>query len=401
VLDGLRFTVKDNIDVAGERSSFGNPTWARSHPPARHHAICVELLLAAGATCVGKAVADELTYSLEGENPFYGTPLNPKAPERIPGGSSSGSASSVACGLAELSLGTDSGGSVRVPASFCGVWGMRPSLHRISEAGVLPFMPSVSTVGLLAQTVELLHRGMRVLLSSPRASATVSSPGARPKLDGEEACAPASSSLLLLEDAFALAEPEIAAAAEHTLQRIASAHGLQLERVRFEALAGRSLPLSACNLMALREVQSAEFQTIYDAWIDEHRDALGPVLTKAYRNVEGFERRKLVEAFLWRERFWGALHRFMGPGRLLCFPTTPCIAPLMGSLDTLPAISDFYHRSMALSALAGVAGLPEISAPLLSVDGCPAGVSFVGGYRQDEWLLEVVEALTAAVAGEA
>ena len=133
-LDGLSFTVKDNIDIGRHKTSFGSPSWRKEHPAAIHNALCVDQLLGAGATCVGKVVADEFTYSLDGESQFFGTPLNAKAPERIPGGSSSGSASSVACGLADFSIGTDSAGSIRVPASFFGVWGMRPSLHRWSFA---------------------------------------------------------------------------------------------------------------------------------------------------------------------------------------------------------------------------------------------------------------------------
>ena len=126
-LAGLRFAVKDLIDVAGHRTGCGNPTWLATHPPATVHAVCVEQLLAAGAHCAGKTVTDEVAFSLLGQNHFYGTPLNPAAPDRVPGGSSSGSASAVACGLVDFALGTDTGGSVRVPASNCGVWGWRPT----------------------------------------------------------------------------------------------------------------------------------------------------------------------------------------------------------------------------------------------------------------------------------
>ena len=103
-LDGLAFTVKDNIAIAGRRASYGSPAWRDAHPPASCNAVCVDQVLCAGATCVGRVVADEFTYSLEGENPFFGTPLNPRAPDRVPGGSSSGSASSVACGLDRKSV---------------------------------------------------------------------------------------------------------------------------------------------------------------------------------------------------------------------------------------------------------------------------------------------------------
>src|SRR3954447_12332292 len=150
-LDGLTFAVKDIIDVAGHHTGCGNPTWRATHPPTTVSAVCVEQLLAAGARCEGKTITDEIAFSLLGENFFYGTPLNPKAPDRVPGGSSSGSASAVACGLVDFALGTDTGGSVRTPASNCGIIGIRPSHGIISVAGVMPLAPTLDTVGLFAR----------------------------------------------------------------------------------------------------------------------------------------------------------------------------------------------------------------------------------------------------------
>ena len=164
-LDGLRFAVKDTIDVAGFKTGCGNPTWRDSHPAAVVDAVCVEQLLCAGARCIGKTISDELALSLLGENYFYGTPLNPRAPERVPGGSSSGSASAVACGLVDFALGTDTGGSTRVPASNCGIWGFRPSHGFVSVAGVNPLAPSFDTVGVLAQSADVLAKVGLVLLA--------------------------------------------------------------------------------------------------------------------------------------------------------------------------------------------------------------------------------------------
>ena len=192
-LDGLTFAVKDLIDVAGAVTGGGTPDWARCQRPAGASAPVVARLLAAGATLVGKTVTDELAFSLEGENHHHGTPLNPRAPDRLPGGSSSGSAVAVAAGLADLALGTDTGGSVRVPASFCGVFGWRPTHGRLPLDGVVPFAPGFDTVGLLARDGALLQRAGAVLLGGvPVASST-------PRV-------------LLARDAFALAEPAAAVA---------------------------------------------------------------------------------------------------------------------------------------------------------------------------------------------
>src|SRR5437870_2254931 len=171
-LDGLRFAVKDLIDVAGHRTGCGNPTWLATHPPASVSAVCVEQLLAAGAQCEGKTVTDELAFSLLGENFHYGTPLNPAAPDRVPGGSSSGSASAVVCGLVDFAIGTDTGGSVRVPASNCGIWGWRPSHGLISVAGVMPFSPTLDTVGVFARSAELLQSVATELLAANTPAAT-------------------------------------------------------------------------------------------------------------------------------------------------------------------------------------------------------------------------------------
>src|SRR6478735_9844156 len=165
-LAGLTFAVKDLIDIAGHRTGCGNPTYRDTHPPASVSAVCVEQLLAAGAQCEGKTITDELAFSLLGENHFYGTPLNPAAPDRVTGGSSNGSASAVACGLVDFALGTDTGGSVRVPASNCGIWSWRPSHGLISVAGVMPFAPTLDTVGVFVRDVNVLQRVAAVLLAT-------------------------------------------------------------------------------------------------------------------------------------------------------------------------------------------------------------------------------------------
>src|SRR5687768_11931627 len=188
LLSGLRFAVKDLIDVAGHYTGCGNPTWLAMHPPAAVHAVCVEQLLAAGAQCAGKTVTDEVAFSLLGQNHFYGTPLNPAAPDRVPGGSSSGSASAVACGLVDFALGTDTGGSVRVPASNCGVWGWRPTHGVVSVAGVMPFSPSLDTLGVLAKDSDVLLRVAATLMGC--------------KLPSQEKAVPAK--LHVLTDAFVL-----------------------------------------------------------------------------------------------------------------------------------------------------------------------------------------------------
>jgi amidase len=375
VLDGLRFTVKDNIDLAGYRTSYGNPSWRDGHVTPVHNALCVDQLLAAGARCIGKVVADEFTYSLDGESFYFGTPRNAKAPDRVPGGSSSGSAASVAGGAANFSLCTDSGGSIRVPASLCGIWGMRPSLHRVSEAGVLPFQPSVSTVGVLADHFDVLDRAMRVLLNDD--TANISAP----------------KRIVVLQDALEIADTAVRDQAETALQRIADRNAITIEPVRFAQIVGEDIALSACNLGGLRDLQTAEFQSTVGNWIEACKPELGATFAMAYENVRTFNRVTALDNIANCARLFRLINAFFTGDTVVCFPTTPKIAPLKGSLNTLEAVVDFYDPTMTITAFSGVARLPEISSPLLTIEGCPVGLSFVAGHYQDEFLLNALKAL--------
>lgn len=368
-LDGLTFTVKDNIDIAGHKTSYGSPAWRDSHAAPTQNALCVDQLLAAGGRCNGKVVADEFTYSLDGENPFFGTPLNAKAPDRIPGGSSSGSAASVAGGVADFSLCTDSGGSIRVPASLCGVWGMRPSLHRISEAGVLPFMPSVSTVGVLAPRLDTLDKAIRVLLRS-----------------GKRTTAPLQR-IFVLSDAMEISDDTVRAETNVVLEQISRRTGIEPEPVSFAQIVGRDIPLSDCNEKALRVLQTLEFQNTVGNWVETNAPETGFAFSMAYENIRASDRIAALASLDLCERFFEEIQSFITPGTVICFPTTPVIAPLKGTLNTMETVMDFYDRTMAITAFSGVGRLPEISAPLRTVDGCPVGFSIAAGHYQDEFLL--------------
>ncbi|MGE3697786.1 MAG: amidase family protein, partial [Hyphomicrobiaceae bacterium] len=167
-LAGLTFAVKDLFHIEGNRTGFGHPDWLRTHPRAERTAVAVERLLAAGADMIGRTHCDELCYSLTGENVHYGTPINSNAPGRIPGGSSNGSAAAVAGKLVDFALGSDCGGSIRIPASYCGILGMRPTWGRISLEGAAPFGPSFDVAGWFARDTVLFEKVGRVLLGDDK-----------------------------------------------------------------------------------------------------------------------------------------------------------------------------------------------------------------------------------------
>lgn len=171
-LQGLTFAVKDIINVAGQVTGGGNADWLRSHEPAEQNAPAVQMLLDAGATMAGKTITEEFAFGMIGENFHYGTPRNGAAPGHIPGGSSSGSASVVSAGEVDFALGTDTGGSVRVPASFCGLYGLRPSHGRVPLAGILPLAPSLDTCGWFARDADIMRRVGEVMLDWQTPSAS-------------------------------------------------------------------------------------------------------------------------------------------------------------------------------------------------------------------------------------
>lgn len=262
---GTLLAVKDTFDIAGQATGFGSPAWRAAHPPARSTAAAVAALLAAGARMVGRTICDELTYGLEGENPHFGSPANPAAPGRVTGGSSAGSAAAVASGAVPLALGSDTGGSVRLPASYCGVFGFRPTHGRVSLAGACALAPSYDTAGWFAADAGLLRAAGRVLLGPPP-------PGLRTRLDR----------WLVAADAFDLASPEtaaalfgpVAAAKEGLLGSVFTASASPEEVCIGSCLEG-GLPAAAD---AFRVTQAAEITATLGPWLAAARPALGPVV---------------------------------------------------------------------------------------------------------------------------
>ena len=374
-LDGLRFAVKDTIDVAGFKTGCGNPTWRDSHPAAVVHAVCVEQLLHAGARCVGKTISDELAFSLLGENHFYGTPLNAHAPDRVPGGSSSGSASAVACGLVDFALGTDTGGSVRVPASNCGIWGFRPSHGFVSVAGVNPLAPSFDTVGILARKADVLAKVALVLL----AAAPVSSN--KP------------ATIHLIREAFDLADADVQETLSEPLQRLREIFGGAVRESSLQELVADETGHSFATWVdSFCVIQWAEIESCLGAWIANARPEFGPEIAASFQLMKQLDRRRVAEAVQRREQYFRSLHEFLGPDDLLCIPTTPALAPLKGDPPRRSSSgTGYYPRTLSLTSVAGMGRLPQVSLPIADADGVPVGLSLLARHGQDSFLLQVAK----------
>lgn len=377
-LDGLRFGVKDLIDIAGSVTGGGNPTWRDTHPPAPAHAVCVEQLLRAGARCVAKTLTDQLAFSLRGENYHHGTPPNPRAPNRVPGGSSSGSASAVACGLVDFALGTDTGGSVRVPASYCGIYGLRPSHGVVSVAGVMPFAPTFDTVGVLAPNAEILARVATVLLASGPA------PEGRP------------GTVHVLRDGFELAEEEVRTALAEPLGRLRDRWGDRLRETTLRELGGDGLK-EWCVTYCL--IQWAEVRSCLGAWVDAAKPDFGPVVSASFALTTSLDRSRVAKAIERREGYYRHLRGALGPRDLVIMPTSPWVAPLKGALTRVPQQSaasvdfDSYPWPLDLTSIAGIGRLPELSMPLGEAGGVPVGLSLLGARGEDAFVLGVASIL--------
>jgi amidase len=384
-LDGSSFAVKDLIDIGGHKTGCGNPTWRETHPPASVNAVCVEQLLDVGARCVGKTVSDELAFSLLGENHFYGTPLNPKAPDRVPGGSSSGSASAVACGLADFALGTDTGGSVRVPANNCGIWGLRPSHGFISVAGVNPFAPTFDTVGILASSAEVLARVASVLLACEDVS------------DEEPG------TIHLLKEAFSIADPDVRQALEDPVRRLRTLFGGRLRDTSVREIDGESARASeGTDFRTWHDtygvLQWAEIESCLGAWIEATKPAFGPEAAQNFDLAKSLDRRRARPAAQRREEYFRRLKALLRPNDLLCMPTTPALAPLKGTIAPRGHAGggDYYPRALSLTSVAGIGRLPQVSLPLAeSSDGVPVGLSLLAANGRDAFLLSVVKSVAA------
>ncbi len=365
-LRGLEFAAKDIYDVAGHVSGCGNPDWARSHPPAESSAWAVEAWLAAGATLVGKTITDELAYSLNGQNAHYGTPTNVNAPGRIPGGSSSGSASAVAGGLVDLALGSDTGGSVRVPASYCGIYGIRTSHGRVPLTGVMPLAASFDSVGWFAREPGLLRRAGEVLLEAATE-------------------APAPGRLLLAEDAFALAAPAARAALAPAVERLEG----RLGKAESVALGEPGGGLAAW-MMHFRKLQAHEISRQHGPWIDEVQPNFGVEIGERFAWARTITDAEAEAAGTAREAFTRRVTGLLGDNGIICLPATSDIAPL--TTTSAEALVEHRNRTLSLTCIAGLARLPQVSLPLAQVDGCPLALGLIGPPDSDRRLLAFAEA---------
>jgi amidase len=328
----------------------------------------VQRLLDAGATLIGKTVTDEVSLGILGENPFDGTPLNPRAPDRVPGGSSSGSASAVAQGLCDTALGTDTGGSVRVPASFCGLYGIRPTHGRLDLAGMMAQAPSSDTAGWFARDVHTFARVAEVLL-------------------GESIPTVLPTRLVVASDAFGFAEAETSAALQSMVHRLSAL----VKEVREDLLAPPGLSTWS---RAQRTLQPSEAWLTFKDWIDRENPRLAFSVARNLAVASAISDADRQWAALMREEARARLAWLLPPGTIACLPTTPCPAPRRRL--PLAEAGPVQIRINCLTAHGGLTGVPQVSLPGADVDGRPVGLSILGARGSDAVLVAVARAMEAS-----
>ena len=349
-LAGMRLAVKDNFDIAGHVTGVGSPEWAATHGPATTTAPLVIRLMEAGASVIGKAHMDELAYGLMGDNARYGTPPNPTAPGRMPGGSSSGSASAVAGGLADIGLGSDTGGSVRIPAAFCGLWGWRPTSALLPAAGMVPLAPSYDVPGLMVRKGATLAHLIDLLV--PEGDTPALAP-----------LAPA--------DLWARATPETVTALAHLR-------------------AGDDGPLcdsemSARLLPTFQICQGWDVAQVFRAWIETTNPALGPGVRERFAAALAITPDQAATAKAHRDAIAKRIQRTVGAERCIVLPTAPGPAPW---LDVSHGeLNQYRLAALELLCIAGHAGLPQITVPAAQIDGAPLGISVIGPAGSDRALM--------------
>jgi amidase len=361
-LTGLRLAVKDIFDVAGYPTSCGNPIKLAESGIKTAHASAVARLLEAGAEFVGKVQTDELAWSLIGRNPHFGPVVNPAAPDRITGGSSSGSAAAVAAGLADIALGSDTGGSVRGPASFCGVWGLRPTWGRAPLEGCMPLVPSFDTCGLFARDGAAMLAAAEVLLGPDEGGLAEGA--------------------LLASDMFAALGAEVRAVLEPLAAPLSDGEAeLYVEPVA---------DIHDCFDI----LQSREVVATHGAWITKTQPPLGEFIRDRYARAVAVSAED--EAF-WRARrvsMTVALTARLGERAVLA----PVVhdAPIRADAGT-PAQLAFAAEARKFLCVAGVAGLPQVVFPACRIGCAPVGLSLIGPPGTDLALIAMATRLSERI----
>ncbi len=369
-LAGVRLGVKDLFHIAGLPTGAGNPDWRASHPVPEHTSPIVVKLLNAGAELIGKTQTDELAYSLNGLNIHYGAPLNPKCSARLPGGSSSGSAVAVALGEVDIGLGTDTGGSIRVPASYNGLFGIRTTHGLLSSDHMVPLAPRFDTVGWLAASAGMLVRAGEVLLPSTDIAWDLD----RPLKVG--VITPESGLWANAHDRWLASQPAL------------------IEQCRLPVGTAWFNRASQC----FRTLQGRDSWQTHGDWITQNKPTFAPDIQARFEWASQLTTEQQSAAEAERLELEHEINNWFEGVDLLLMPTTPGPAPLLGA--SAEWMDNYRNQLMGLTAPAGLAGLPQVHLPVLTSEDAPIGISLLGPKGLDLDLLKLAARLNYTIGDE-
>ncbi|XP_072991305.1 translocon at the outer membrane of chloroplasts 64 [Typha latifolia] len=387
-LTGLTFAVADSFDVNEFITGFGSIDWARTHEPATQTSPVVSALVDGGATCIGKTVIDEMAYSINGENKHFGTPTNPAAPERIPGGCSSGSAAAVAGGLVDFSLGVDTIGGVRIPGAFCGILGFRSSHAAVSYTGVIPVSPSLDTVGLFAKDPSILRRVGQVLLQLPYSDAR------QPR------------HIMIADDCFELSKIPASRLTQVVIKSVEELFGRQvLSHVNLGSFLSSKVPsmkhlqngnknsdfkqTSLVSLaVAMRSLLKHEFKNNHLDWIN----SVHPAVDSNIMNDLSEDSNADVDYYQSvRDQARLAVNSLLKDDGLLVLPTVLGSPPKLSAREI--SSEGYKTHILCLTAIASMSGCCQVTVPLGVFDKCPLSVSFIARHGGDCFLLDSIQTM--------
>ena len=356
-LKNLKFVLKDMCDVKNIKTSCGNPDFYKACEPAKKHAEFLSNILSEGAILEGITICDEFFYSVIGENSHYGTPKNLNAPNCVPGGSSSGSAAALTTDLFDFSIGSDTGGSVRVPASFCGLLGIRPTHGRIKSNGVYPMAPSFDTIGWFSNNIKTFQKIGEVLLN---------------KNENENITF---NQFVIAEDLLELVDTDIKNQFNSYYKKLHP----NIKHIRLSKFSKSEI---ADNF---RILQAGEIKEHVIPWIEKNKPKISLEINSRIEMASEILPLEIDAAKTFRQEIISEINNSLPEGDIAIFPTTPFSAPKCGQSDQ--DLGSDRKKIMEMTSIAGMTSRPQISIPKFKGKTGPVGISILGWQNSDEILL--------------
>ena len=364
-LNGLQFALKDLCEVKNHTSSFGHNQWRITHDPASKDSFILNKLLSKGASLEGITKMEQLALSLIGNIGEDEAPVNTKYPERYCGGSSSGSASAVAGDLVDFAVGSDTGGSVRVPAAVCGLFGNRTTHGLINKSGVIPLAESFDVLGFLTRTPEMLLKVSRAVINTNELFSI--------------------KNVLIPKDLDALTSPEYSKVTRKEAERLSKKYDLQLidldnDQVIYPGLGE-----------LLSRIQSREIWHTYSEWVKKNKQYLADEIRLRLERCERFaadsDEAITADNKSWEE-YREKIENLVSNNSIVCLPVIPKSGP---NLDwSEKQFASFRKATFQLSAPSSLSGLPQLSAP---IKGSTTNIGIIGPKNSD---LDLIKLYTAA-----